>query len=32
MKYKLKVVSYAIQNADLEDFYVSIMNDEKGVV
>ena len=31
-KQGLKVISYSTQKADLEDFYVSIMKDEKGVV
>jgi ABC-2 type transport system ATP-binding protein len=30
-KQGLKVVSFSINKADLESFYVSIMNDEKGV-
>lgn len=28
----LKVVSFSTKKADLESFYVSIMNDEKGVL
>jgi len=31
-KQGLKVISYSTQKADLEDFYVSIMKDEKGVL
>ena len=31
-KQGLKVVSFSTQKADLESFYVSIMNDEKGVM
>jgi ABC-2 type transport system ATP-binding protein len=31
-KQGLKVVSFSIKKADLESFYVSIMNDEKGVM
>jgi len=31
-KQGLKVVSFSINKADLESFYVSIMNDEKGVM